>query len=144
VRQAMARSRGCRRSFVLGLSIAAACGLTATASANPPMRNGPIAFDGAPHRGDDFQIFIMNAHGSNLRQITHTKKEPQYPSLADNGKLAFQEISQIFVMNSNGSDERQLTHNTSAAGAGDPSFSPDGSGSCLWAGSAQRVTRSSS
>lgn len=132
VKRRTARSRRWKRSFVFALSIAAVSELTAAASAAGPSRNGLIAFAGGVGGSglSHDQIFVINVHGSHLRQVTHSRQGPQGGSFSFSGKKIafFQNYPapyQIFTINANGSGERQLTH-APFPGADDPSFSHDG------------------
>lgn len=77
-------------------------------------------------------IFVINADGTGLRQLTADPPEDErsddLPAWSPDGtKIAFRsnrgEAINIWVMNADGSDQRQLTHGTSDH---DPAWSPDG------------------
>ena len=87
-----------------------------------------IAF--ASSRGDNWQIYGMNADGTNQRQITNTNGTNNYPSRSSDGSLiAFVSDrdgnSEVYVMNADGSNQRNVTNDP----ADDyfPSWSSDGS-----------------
>lgn len=80
-------------------------------------------------RGGNHDIWVMDADGSNLRQLT-TDPAPDYVSAwsPDGMKIAFTTLrtgdAEIFVMNADGSEQRNLTNH--AEFDGDPAWSPDG------------------
>ena len=131
-----------RNQFHAGLSIVAlgtllaACGEAAAPLGAPlhapqfniasgPGLHGAIAF----HRGatfdGDFEIYVMNADGSDVTQVTHNDVNEFDPIWSPNGKqLAFgrcQATCDVVVINADGSGERVLIDN-SFPGA----WSPDG------------------
>jgi Tol biopolymer transport system component len=83
----------------------------------------------------DFEIFIMKADGSHLRQITFNALDDEHPAWSPNGRrIAFArdfdpiqgEVDyDLFTMNADGTDQRNLT---SSPGVLDvyPGWSPDG------------------
>jgi len=79
-------------------------------------------------RTGNSDIFVQNADGSGIKQITNTSQYEQNPSLSPDGLyIAYSAMAgssrQIFIMDSDGSDVRQITNsgfNTM------PSWSPDG------------------
>jgi Tol biopolymer transport system component len=80
-------------------------------------------------RPDGAGIYVMNANGSHLRQIT-TSAFDAAPSFSPTGRwivfdryLIRSRRTQLFLASTNGSRVRQLTH---GAGAADPTFSPSG------------------
>jgi Tol biopolymer transport system component len=100
-----------------------------------------FAFAGGHER--DEEIFVVNADGSGLTQLTHTpadRKRTKFdwsddPVWSPDGKLiAFDGArdetggdSQIYLMHSDGTGRRKLTH-ISAGYTWYPAWSPDGSG----------------
>ncbi len=92
-----------------------------------------IAFD-MWHEGT-YEIFIMDADGSNQRRLTETEGNPLGPVFSPDGSsIAFSYQDCVYIMNADGSDKRWLTdpdptlHARDGGGGGNwPSFSPDGS-----------------
>ena len=89
--------------------------------------DGTIVFSGT--RNGDSEIFVMDADGSNLRQLTNNTYFDWAPSWSPDGtQLAF--ISdrdgdwEVFVMDADGSNQRQITNNTYLDLL--PTWSPDG------------------
>ena len=77
------------------------------------------------------QIFVMNADGSNRRQITDNRSSDIGPCWSPDGsKIAFSHNvdgkwnDEIYVMNADGTHPTRLTDHP--ASDGDPSWSPDG------------------
>ena len=90
--------------------------------------DGQIVFHSQPGPSE---IFIANADGSNLRQLTQNEAEDWHPEVSPDGKqIAFMSDRdgnyEIYVMNLDGSDEKRITF---SEGEKDwyPSWSPDGS-----------------
>ena len=92
-------------------------------------RNDP----GDPITCDPFcnwDIYIMNANGTNLQQVTNHPAGDQYPVWSPDGtQLAFESFrggnKEIYVMNIDGSEISNLTNNS--ADDFHPDWSPDGS-----------------
>ncbi|WP_455279239.1 CFI-box-CTERM domain-containing protein [[Eubacterium] cellulosolvens] len=90
--------------------------------------NGKIAF--ASDRDGDYEIYVMNADGSNVTQLTNNSVDDWAPAWSPDGsKIAFtHEVDsdlEIYVMNSNGSDVIRLTN---SSGVDDnPAWSSNGS-----------------
>ncbi|MGQ9627997.1 MAG: TolB family protein [Anaerolineae bacterium] len=82
------------------------------------------------------EIYLINADGTGLRQLTNNPQEDWLPSWSLAGdKIVFQsmvnEVFNVFLMNADGSGQIQLTNWTKAdtggfAGAQRPVWSPDG------------------
>jgi Tol biopolymer transport system component len=85
--------------------------------------------------GPDFEIFVMDANGSNQTQITFNSLDDEAPAWSPNGKrIVFlrdfdpvrgQADLDILTMRANGADERRLT-NSPGVQDFDPDWSPDG------------------
>ena len=90
--------------------------------------DGTIAF--TSDRDGDYELYVMNADGSNVRRLTHNDDHADWlPSWSPDGsQIVFTSDRdgdfEVFVMNADGTDQRQLTHNLSFETA--PSWSPDG------------------
>ena len=87
--------------------------------------SGTIAFH-SNRDGNDFEIYLMNADGSGVRQLTHNTDQEFDPIWSPNGRqIAFGRIAaagaQVVVINADGSGERVLVDD------GFPgAWSPDG------------------
>lgn len=99
----------------------------------PPKRPRPkpptdtiIAF--ASDRGGNFDIYTMNARGSNVRRLTFDPLHDRDPAWSPDGKqIAFTRkvnlsdfFGEVWLMNADGSGQRRLTQ------GGGPKWSPDG------------------
>jgi TolB protein len=104
-----------------------------------------IAFVGfREHDGSGFaEIFVMNADGTEVRQLTDNDYDDEYPVWSPDGdSIAFHSdrrsewvedvdgdetgVVDIFVMNADGTQEHQLTDNDDWVMARFPVWSPDG------------------
>jgi TolB protein len=99
---------------------------TATATAMPV--NGHIVYSCFINENDD--ICIMNADGSDQRQLTHNPATDFYPSLSPDGKTILFSSNrnghfEIYKMGVDGSNQTRLTKDIGNLYA--PAFSPDGS-----------------
>jgi serine/threonine protein kinase len=88
---------------------------------------GRLAF--ASDRDGDFEIFLINADGSDLVQLTSNASADFAPAWSPDGsQIVFTSTTdgdaEIKVMNADGSGVRQITDNAAADTA--PSWSPDG------------------
>ena len=86
-----------------------------------------IAF--ASDRDGNFEIYVMDADGSNLRRLTNNGDRDVYPSWSPDGQqIAFVSDRdgnfEIYVMDADGSNPENRTNNPDSDGA--PSWSPDG------------------
>lgn len=104
-----------------------------------------VAFAGQADRaggGRKYEIFVMNADGTNVRQVTDTANgdESYAPDWSpDGGRIAFSrwhyEVSEsgsrnrwsdVFTVGADGSDLRRITNAASFENAEAPAYSPDG------------------
>ncbi len=86
-----------------------------------------IAF--SSNRSGDFELYVMDADGRNIRRLTHASGNDEDPAWTAEGKqIVFTSersgTKQIYVMNADGTDARPLT--SSAGGNLAPALSPDG------------------
>lgn len=89
----------------------------------------------AQHDGNDYEIFVMEADGSGLRQLTDNDVDDWGPSLSPDGfQFAFRSyrdgMARVFVMNLHNEHVRPVTAPDVAAGSplisNAPAWSPDG------------------
>jgi Tol biopolymer transport system component len=121
-----------RRVTLLSLAVAASLLVIPAASqANVPGVNGKIAFTKFISTGTaNYDIYTMNADGSNQVDITNTATDELQPSWSPDGtKIAFTSLSSgnydIWTMNADGSNPVNRTSNGGADM--NPVWSPDGS-----------------
>ena len=99
----------------------------AVGSATSDPANGKIAF--VSDRGGDGEIYVMDADGSNVVQLTDNSRGDSEPSWSQDGsQIAFTSNRdgdpEIYVMDADGGNVAQLTHNGVTDGI--PTWSPDG------------------
>ncbi len=92
-----------------------------------------IAFQsGSGGYGSDCEIYIMNADGSNLQQLTDNSGHDGYPNFSPDGtKIVFEawDVSnypEVFTMNIDGSERTQLTNEPGAFWQSAPIYNPSG------------------
>ena len=92
---------------------------------------GPSRIAFVSDRDGDEEIYVMNADGSGIEQLTDNDSDDRYPSWSPDGRIVFvsdrdndEEIHHIYVMNADGSGVEQLTDGCSNYS---PAWSPDGS-----------------
>jgi Tol biopolymer transport system component len=100
---------------------------TDTGSGAPAPSNRDLIAFRSDRDGDD-EIFVMNAAGSGIKNLTNSAGADSDPSWSPDGKkIAFQSNRDgdwdIYVMNADGSQVRNLTNNTAADT--DPVWAPD-------------------
>ena len=89
--------------------------------------SGKIVFQS--DRDGDWEIYVMNADGSNVVQLTHNSAADEYPVWSPDGKqIAFKSNRdgnfEIYVMDADGTNQKRLTNHPS--NDEDPAWSPDG------------------
>lgn len=89
-----------------------------------------VAFEADPLGDGNLEIFIMNADGSNVRQLTDSPERDYWPDWFPSGRqLAFTSertgVPNVYVMNVDGTDQRALTSDA-LFGNLEPDVSPDG------------------
>ena len=101
---------------------------TSTTIPLPPLTGsggGRIAF--AANRDGNYEIYVMNADGTDPGRLTHNLYEDRDPVWSPDGtQIAFSTFhgggTDIYVINADGSNLRRLT----TKGGGGPAWSPDG------------------
>jgi Tol biopolymer transport system component len=92
-----------------------------------------IAFESNRH-GDwnsynDSDIYVMNANGTKVHELTFSNAFDGDPAWGRSGKIAFESLrtgkGDVWTISPNGTGEKNLTANSTAFD-GDPSWSPDG------------------
>jgi TolB protein len=88
---------------------------------------GRLAF--ASKRDGNWDIYLMDADGSNVRRLTNDAAHDRYPAWSPDGKqIAFYSErggnAKIYVMNADGSNQHPLT--TGSTRDREPAWSPDG------------------
>ena len=107
---------------ILGLIVA--CG---NGSEEKPYEQSKIAFMSS--RDGDFDIYVMNADGSEQNNLTNNPARDSSPAWSPDGKkIVFPSDRdgnyEIYVMDADGSGQKRLTNNSAYDGA--PTWSPDG------------------
>jgi Tol biopolymer transport system component len=92
-----------------------------------PGINGKIAF--ASDRDGNYEIYVMNADGTNQTRLTFNNTDEKSPAWSPDGtKVAFisdrDGNNEIYVMEADGTNQTRLTNNT--VDDASPSWSPDG------------------
>ncbi len=88
-----------------------------------------IAF--SSNRDGNYEIYVMNADGSEQKRLTNNPAADGLPSWSPDGKkIAFQSTrdgnGDIYIMNADGREQKRLTNNVGANANGFPCWSPDG------------------
>lgn len=109
--------------WIVGLML---FGITAAWGQDWPIA-GKIAF--ASNRDGNYEIYVMDADGSNQTRLTNNTTLDDWPSWSpDRKKIAFTSLRNnqrdVYVMNADGTGEVNLTNNPAEDGA--PAWSPDG------------------
>src|SRR5438309_1754222 len=110
---------------VLGLALAG-CGSDSTAPSGRPAA-GQIAF--TTDRDGNVDIYVMNADGSGVRNLSNNPSPDAVPTWAlDGTRIAFYSErdgnGEIYVVNADGSNPLNLTNNPASDAT--PAWSPDG------------------
>lgn len=90
-----------------------------------------IAFEGDPNGDGNLEIFVMNADGTNVRQLTDSPAPDYWPDWFPNGRqIAFTSVRDgapnIYVMDADGGDQHAITETGTAFGSYQPDVSPNG------------------
>lgn len=108
----------------------AGCSLAFSPDIQLSTMNGKIYFDS--NRNGNYEIYVMNADGSNIINITNTSRYDEImPAVSPNGATVVYmkaehydfTTNELWSADSDGSNAKQLTNNNSADGHAD--FSPD-------------------
>lgn len=121
--------------FSLIIPLLAGCNSTNSGNGRSDIP-GKIVFSAQDESGI-FQIFTMNADGSNIRQLTDEERSSRSPAWSPDGsQIAFatardvpDSFTALWVMEADGSDERPLVRNPQTGRpmfGGQPAWSPDG------------------
>jgi Tol biopolymer transport system component len=87
---------------------------------SPTGRRIVFSVDRPNGKGD---LYIMDADGSNRRQLTNTRADDSRPAWSPGGgKIAFQRENSVWLMDRDGTNRQRLARNAAA-----PTWSPDGS-----------------
>jgi len=122
----------------LFLTLVTAAAVTGCGTPSPITRNGAPAWspDGkqiafySEVGGQPADLFVMDANGGNVRQLTKTPAAEGYPAWSPNGQaIAFESHTadgnfDVYVMNTDGSNVRRLTQDPKRDVG--PAWSPDG------------------
>ncbi len=108
-------------------------GVTFVSATSSPPLSGRITF--RSDRDGNFEIYVMNADGSNQTRLTNDSAADYGPAWSRDGtKIAFQSFrdgnGEIYVMNADGSGQTRLT--TNSGNDADPAWSPDGTKIAFW------------
>lgn len=119
---------GARITFAREVYADAQNGRTSGSPSGPGADAGEVQLD-SPAPPTDWQVFLIDVDGTNLRQLTHNRYDDWAPSWSPDGaRIAFASNRdgdpEVFVMNADGTLPRQLTANTTFDT--DPRWSPDG------------------
>jgi len=86
-----------------------------------------IAFRAGSKSYSDHQLYIINADGSDLRQITHGDMTVTNPDWSPNGEwIAFSKSGHLALIHPDGSEERRIVERAYNRNASQPRWSPDG------------------
>jgi len=125
--------------FCSAVALLAACGDNGQPATGSPTEGvsedpgGKIAFasnrteDGGAVLHGNFDIYVMNADGSDVQRLTESPGRDGFPAWSPDGsRIAYEcEVGEICVMNADGTNHVNLTNNPAVDGR--PRWSPDGS-----------------
>lgn len=124
-----------REAFILLLVVILSACNVADDGADPPIIPGKIVFTGQAGDGK-FQIFTMNADGSNVRQLTNGEFSSTDPAWSPDGTqiaysryLSSQGGDALWVMDADGGNKKSLIANPRTGNpqfGSNPAWSPDG------------------
>ena len=122
-----------KRWPVVLLTVFLALVLAAPAQATFPGQNGKLAYTQPVGQFERDEIFVSNADGTGVAQLTHNDVDDANPAWSPDGlKIAFERRqsptsgrTQIWTMNADGSGEAQITDDP-VLQAFQPAWSPDG------------------
>ena len=123
----VARTRRLQLFLVLVLVASVAAGVVTVGSTAATGLTGRIVF--TSNRSGNYDIWVMNADGTGLQQLTTTRGGDRIPAWSPDGtQIAFMKASynpDLYVMNANGTNVRRLTDAVDEDCC--PDWSPDGS-----------------
>jgi TolB protein len=104
--------------------------LSGAADASWSPNGKQVVFEADPNHDDNLEVFVMDADGSNLRNLTESAGRDYWADWFPNGQqIVFTSdrtgVPNIYVMNADGTDQRPLTDGTDYASY-QPDVSPDG------------------
>src|SRR5215471_10396925 len=119
------------QSSALALFLATQCFCSEPVSFHDQLKNSSFKIAHECYVDDNWEIFVMNADGSNPVNLTHTPKEHEhYPQISPDGaKICFSvdegegrdAVRSLYVMDIDGKHQRKLVDH-----AREPFWSPDG------------------
>ena len=122
-----------RNSAIRGLRELGYAVIEPAGGAPPPPGPPPSRLAFVSDHDGDLEIYVMNADGTGLTQLTHNSDHDSVPAWwpawsPDGRRLAFAShrdgVWEVYVMNADGTGLTQLTHNSDNNFA--PAWSPDG------------------
>ncbi len=89
-----------------------------------------VAFEADPHGDGDLEVFVMNADGTDIRQLTDSPGPDYWPGwFPDGRRIAFTSlrtgVPNLYVMDADGSNQRAVTDEVDFASV-QPDVAPDG------------------
>ena len=87
-------------------------------------RTYKLGVAGGVSQPDSYEIYVMDANGNNVRQLTSNKQTDVSPKWSPDGQwIVFQKDDNIYLMDKNGNHTRRLTNNSN--GTYTPFWMPD-------------------